>query len=203
VASNNQAYGNGVGINMSDDLGVAATHNRITGNVTSNNPGGCGIALADHTGRGIYDNVISGNVADDNGLGSPSKPDASSGSGIILADPTPAGGVYRNLIAGNSFTGNGHAGVAIHAHAPGTNFSGNVVTGNWIGRNNQRTDSHDLHTTGIYLADASPLTITVTGNTIDSDYYGIFTAGKVTVKGAKLNCFTNVTHHAGSYPTYP
>jgi parallel beta-helix repeat protein len=203
VASKNLAIGNGVGINMSDDLGVAASHNRIIGNVSNDNPGGCGIALADHTGVGVFDNVISGNVANDNGLGSASAPDASAGSGIILADPAPAGGVYNNLVAGNTFSGNGHAGVAIHAHAPGTNFSGNVITRNFIGRNNLRTDSYDLRTTGVYLADASPLKITVTGNTIYDDYYGIFTAGKVTVKGAKYNRFIHVSHDRGSYPTYP
>jgi parallel beta-helix repeat protein len=203
VATNNYAAGNGVGINMSNDLGVAASHNRITGNVSNDNPGGCGIALADHTGTGVYDNVIAGNVGNDNGLGSPSAPDASAGSGIILADAGTKGGVYNNLVTGNSFSGNGHAGVAVHAHAPGLNFSGNVITGNRIGRNNLRTDSHDLKTTGIYLADASPLTITVVGNTIKNNYYGIFTAGKVTVKGAKFNRFINVTHRTGSYPTYP
>jgi hypothetical protein len=39
VASNNAASGNGVGINMSDDLGIA---------------------LADLTGLGVYDNVVAG-----------------------------------------------------------------------------------------------------------------------------------------------
>jgi parallel beta-helix repeat protein len=202
VASKNVAIGNGVGINMSDDLGVPASHNRIIGNVSDDNPGGCGIALADHTGMGVFDNVISGNVADDNGLGSPSAPDASAGSGIILADPAPAGGVYDNQVLGNHFSGNGHAGVALHAHAPGTNFSGNVIAGNVIGRNNLRTDTDDLKTTGVYLADASPLTITVIGNIISNNYYGIFTAGSVIVKGALFNGFVNVVHATGSYPTY-
>jgi parallel beta-helix repeat protein len=204
VADNNQAYGNGVGINMSDDLGAAAAHNRITGNVSNDNPGGCGIALADHTGAGVFDNVIAGNTANDNGLGTPSAPNASAGSGIILADPgTKGGGVYGNLVTDNTFEGNGHGGVDVHAHAPGLNFSGNVITGNWIGRNNLRTDSHDLKTTGIYLADASPLAITVAGNTIDNDYYGIFIAGKVTVVAWKHNCFEAVTTPLGRYPTYP
>jgi parallel beta-helix repeat protein len=203
VASGNYAVGNGVGINMSDDLGAPASHNRITGNVTNKNPGGCGIALADHTGVGIYDNVIAGNTANDNGLGSPSAPDASAGSGIILADAGTKGGVYDNLVVGNSFAGNGHAGVAVHAHAPGLNFSGNVISGNRIGRNNLRTDTSDLKTTGIYLADASPLTIKVTGNTVYDNYYGIFTVGKVTVNTVKFNCFIHVTQRIGNYPTYP
>jgi parallel beta-helix repeat protein len=203
TAIRNLATGNGVGINMADDLGPAASHNKITGNVTSNNPGGCGISLADHTGAGIFDNVISGNVSNYNGLGTPSAPNSSSGSGIILADPTPKGGVYNNLVIGNSFAGNGHAGFAIHAHVPGANFTGNVVTRNLIGRNNLKTDSHDLKPTGVYLADASPLKITVTANTIYDNYYGIFTAGKVTVVGASSNRFVKVAHNIHSYPTYP
>jgi parallel beta-helix repeat protein len=205
VASKNQAFGNGVGINMADDAGAAASHNRITGNVTNHNPGGCGIALADHSGLGVFDNVISGNVANDNGLGSPSAPDASAGSGIILADPgeAPGGGVRGNLIVGNTFSGNGHAGVTVHAHAPGLNFTGNVITGNRIGRNNLRTDTSDLKTTGVYLADASKVSIVVTGNTIFDNYYGIFTAGPVTAEAAKYNHFVHVNHRFGSFPTYP
>jgi parallel beta-helix repeat protein len=203
VASGNTATGNGVGINVSNDVKLAASHNRITGNVADDNPGGCGIVLADHSGSGVYDNVVSGNVANDNGLGTPSAPNASAGSGIILAAAGPKGGVYGNTVSGNSFSGNGHGGVTLHAHVKGLNFGGNAITGNWIGRNNVRTDSHDLKTTGIYLADASPLTITVLGNTIDGNYYGIFTAGKVTVKVAKYNRYQNVTHPTGSYPTYP
>jgi parallel beta-helix repeat protein len=203
VASRNHAFGNGVGINMADDLGIAASHNRIAGNVTNYNPGGCGIALADHTGKGVFDNVVSGNVGNNNGLGSPSAPNASAGSGIILADPGPKGGVWNTLVTGNQFSGNGHAGVAVHAHAKGLKFTGNVITRNLIGRNNLRTDSHDLKTTGVYLADASPLTIIVVGNTIHDNFYGIFTAGKVTVRFPNLNRYIRVTHRTGSFPTYP
>jgi parallel beta-helix repeat protein len=203
VANGNHAFGNGVGINMADDLNIAASHNRITRNVTNYNPGGCGIALADHTGRGIFDNVVSGNVGNNNGLGSPSAPDASAGSGIILADPGPRGGVWNTLVSGNSFSGNGHAGIAIHAHAPHLKFTGNVFTKNLIGRNNLRTDSHDLKTTGIYLADASPVTVTVLGNTIHDNFYGIFTAGRVNVRVVNRNRFIRVTHRTGHFPTYP
>ena len=61
--------------------------------------------------------------------------------------------------------------------------------------NNLRTDTDDLKTTGVYLADASPLTITVIGNIISNDYYGIF-------KGASLNGFVHVVLARGGYPTY-
>jgi hypothetical protein len=194
--------GNAVGINVSDDFNQAAAHNVISGNVTNDNPGGCGIALADHTGKGIFGNVVTRNVSNDNGLGTPSAPNASAGSGVILAAPA-AGGVYDNLVADNVFDGNGHAGFDVHAHAPGLNFSGNVVRGNVIGVNNLRTSEGDPDTTGVYLGDASPLTITVVGNVISGDYFGIFAAGgPVTVNGVNSNYFNNVTVKVGTTSTF-
>jgi hypothetical protein len=200
VAMGNVSQHNGIGINMSNDLGVPSSHNHVLLNIANDNPGGCGIVLADHSGSGIFDNTIAHNVANNNGLGSPTAPDASAGSGIILAGG--AGGVYDNKVADNTFNGNGHGGVALHAHAPGLNFSGNVITGNRIGTNNLRTDFADLETTAIYLADASPLTITVTGNHLHDDHFGIFTAGAITVKGKRSNTMTRVTDPFGGTPTY-
>ena len=200
VARGDRSSGNSVGINLSDDLGDADSHNTVSGNVTNDNPGGCGIVLADHTGEGIFDNTIVGNVSNDNGLGTAAAPDASSGSGIILAGS--AGGVYDNVVAFNSFNGNGHAGVVLHAHAPGLNFNGNVIARNQIGSNNQRTDYADLDTTGVYIGDVSPLTITVTGNLIRGNYYGIFTAGTINVVGATHNAFVGATVPVGDTPIY-
>jgi hypothetical protein len=60
-----------------------------------------------------------------------------------------------------------------------TDFSGNVITRNWIGRSNLRDDTDDTQTTGVYIGDASPLTITVLSNTISDNYYGIFTVGSI------------------------
>src|SRR5207248_3626326 len=91
VAFDNKANGNGIGINVADDLGLAASHNLIALNVANRNFGGCGIALADHTGAGVTDNVVLKNVANDNGLSTPAAPDASAGSGVILASPAPDG----------------------------------------------------------------------------------------------------------------
>lgn len=201
VAFGNKSNDNGIGINVADDLGVAASHNLITLNVTNGNTGGCGIALADHSGAGVTDNVVLKNVSNDNGLSTPTAPDASAGSGIILASPVPNGIVTGNLITENKFSGNGHAGVVIHAHAPGDDFSGNVISKNLIGTNNVRTDENDTQTTGIYLGSLAPQTVTVSGNQIHDDYYGIFTSGPVTVTGKK-NKFHNVTQMIGSFPTF-
>jgi len=201
VAFANKANGNGVGVNVGDDFGQPASHNLVLHNVANKNFGGCGIALADHTGAGVTDNVVAKNVANDNGLSTPTAPDASAGSGVILASPVPNSIVTGNLITGNRFAGNGHAGVVVHAHAPGADFSGNVISWNLIGTNNVRTDENDTQTTGIYLGSASPLTIKVTHNQIHDDYYGIFTSGPVTVVN-KHNRFHNVTQKTGSFPTF-
>lgn len=202
TALRNISIKNGIGINVSDDLGKPASHNLIFNNYASANPGGCGIVLAEHTGAGIFSNWVNGNTANANGLGTPSAPNASSGSGIILAGGSPKGGVYNNAITRNFFIGNGHGGVALHAHVPKMNFSGNRILWNWIGTNNLRTDFKDLKTTGIYLADASPLTITVAGNFIYTNYYGVFTAGPVTATGVGFNVFRQVTTPLGSTPAY-
>ena len=56
LAQGNVANGNGVGINVADDLGRLALYNTIDNNVTNLNFGGCGIALASHTGAGVAGN---------------------------------------------------------------------------------------------------------------------------------------------------
>jgi hypothetical protein len=201
VALGNRANANGVGVNVTDDFGKPASHNLVAFNITNKNFGGCGIALADHSGAGITDNLVFKNVANDNGLSTPTAPDASAGSGVILAAPIPNAIVTGNTILRNRFSGNGHAGVVIHGHAPGEDFSGTVISRNVIGTNNVRTDENDLQTTGIYLGSLSPQTITVNGNQIHDDYYGIYASGPVTVV-QKHNRFHNVTQQLGTFPTF-
>jgi nitrous oxidase accessory protein NosD len=200
-AIGDRSEGNAVGVNVSDDFNKPAVDNAIIGNVTNNNPGGCGIALADHTGDGISHNRVVGNVANDNGLGTPTATAASAGSGVILAGAT--GGVFDNTITGNTFEGNGHAGFDVHAHAKGMNLTGNVVTGNRIGQNNLRGSEGDTATTGVYLGDASPLTITVRGNVISDNHFGLFAAGgPITINGARDNVYEHVTTVLGTSPTF-
>jgi hypothetical protein len=102
----------------------------------------------------------------------------------------------------NTFDGNGHAGVALHGHAPNMDFSRNVIAGNRIGTNNLRQDFADPETTGIYLADASPLTISVFGNFIHDNHYGVFTAGDVTVRGEAANAYVRVAVPSAGVPAY-
>jgi parallel beta-helix repeat protein len=201
VAIGNRASDNGVGVNIADDLGKPSSHNVVSFNIANRNFGGCGIALADHSGAGVTDNLVYKNVANDNGLSTPTAPDASAGSGVILATAIPNGVVTGNTVTRNRFSGNGHGGGVVHAHAPGDDLSGTVITRNVIGTNNVRTDENDLQTTGIYLGSLSPQTITVNGNQIHDDYYGIFTSGPVTVV-QKHNQFHHVTQKIGTFPTF-
>ncbi len=192
LASHNISTSNGIGVTVSDDLGVSASNNRISDNVASNNPGGCGIVLAEHSGAGIFGNVVSGNTANNNGLGTPTAPNASSGSGILIAGAN-VGGVYNNLIQSNRTSGNGHGGVNVHIHAPGAQWTGNVIQDNVIGTNNVRDDAHDKKTTGIYLGSAVALNITVRNNVITHNADGVFTAGPVKISGKGSNFFRKVT----------
>ena len=87
---------------------------------------------------------------------------------------------------------------------------GNVISANRVKVNNVRTDSHDEKFTGIYIGSASPLTITMKDNNIgpgleaadagESDYYGIFTAGPVTLVGS--NSFHETTVDVGHVAIY-
>jgi hypothetical protein len=70
-----------------------------------------------------------------------------------------------------------------------------------FGENNLRTDENDLQTTGIYLGSLTPQTITVKGNRIHDDYYGIFMSGPVTMV-AKHNSFLRVTSKVGTSATF-
>ena len=180
------------GINVSDDLGIPASHNTISGNRLEKNSNGCGIVLADHTGAGIFANSVTGNVSDKNGL-------VAFGAGIILASPVPGGAVYDNTLTNNEASGNGIAGIAVHGHLSGQNFSGNVFKFNTLGRNNLDGDDPgiatgdvpDPQTTGILVATSDPTTITIKGNVIHDDFYGIWTNGGITIVGS--NTFANVT----------
>lgn len=203
TVSGNVSMHNGVGINVVDDFGVPAAHNRIIGNRASKNSGGCGIVLAEHSGAGVFGNLVRGNIANNNGLGTPSAPNASSGSGIIIAGAAATGGVYDNTVESNEFFGNGHGGIAIHVHTKGLNFSGNRLLDNVIGKNNRRTDTEDTKTTGVYIGAASKVSVLLRGNAIRRDWFGVFTAGPVKIAARSSNTFHHVHRQFKSVPTYP
>jgi hypothetical protein len=117
-------------------------------------------------------------------------------SGILMASPFPGGAVYDNTVLGNYASGNALAGVTVHMHAPGQDLNGNVVTGNLLGTNNVNGDRDsapfDLETTGVLVRAVAPLSITITGNVISHNTYGIWISSTVTAAGASNNVFIAV-----------
>jgi parallel beta-helix repeat protein len=194
----NISTGNTGGILLSDETGPTA-HNRITANVVADNLSDCGITIAGHNPAaapggvpaprtaGVYANLIAGNTIAGNGT-------TGQGAGVVLATGLPGGAVYDNTITGNTISGNGISGVTVHSHVPGQYLGGNVVTGNLITVNNLDGDNDfaphvDDQTTGILVATVDPLAITVTGNQIAGDHFGIWTTGPATITGANGNIF--------------
>ncbi len=206
TVSGNTLTGNvGGGIYLTDDLGTPASHDTVTGNLANGNLAGCGIILADHSAAGVFDNKIIGNQSNDNGNTPPG-----TGAGVVLASPVLGGAVYDNVIAANSISGNGLAGITLHSHLAGQgDFSGNVIVGNNIGTNNlggtaseTGGDDSDANTSGVYVGSVDPLSITISGNIIHNDTDGIFTAGPVTTNGGNFNLFLAVLSSVVTTPVY-
>ena len=184
-----------IGISCNGITGTA-TYDTVTGNNVNNNPFACGILLVDHAGTngsapdladGIHNNVIVGNSVEDNAI-------QGYGAGILLASEVPGGAVYNNLVGGNDVSGNGLSGLTLHAHLAGVHqdLNGNVIVGNNFGTNNVKGEEpSDLQTTGVFIGSEDHLEITVEGNYIHNDYYGVFTASPngVTVNGLPFNAY--------------
>jgi parallel beta-helix repeat protein len=191
----NTVTGNAGGILLTDEFGP--THgNLIAANIVTGNAYDCGITLPGHNLAlnpqthklmpafgGVYDNVVRNNIVLDNGL-------LGQGAGILIAAPAPGTASYNNVIEDNAIRGNGLAGVTMHGHAAGAFIGGNQVLDNLIGPNNLDGDpdvspTTDMRTTGILVWSAgTPITMTISGNTIFGDWYGIWTNRTVSAPGA-------------------
>lgn len=214
TVTGNTIYGNSGGILVTDESGPADGNtiamNNISGNVLD-----CGITLAGHqagtnnggtwspvapTAGGVFNNVVRGNRSTDNGV-------IGQGAGILMATAAPGGAVYNNVVEGNYVAGNGLAGVTVHSHSAGENLNGNVVRANVIGLNNVDGDPDfgnntppaiDPSTTGVIVAVATgtginPVSITVVGNWVVDDFYGLWeTPGVTATTTAPANQFLGV-----------
>jgi Periplasmic copper-binding protein (NosD) len=206
----NTSTGNSGGILLSDDTGQTYG-NLIEFNNVYNNLFDCGITVAGHTpaffGGGVHNNKILGNRVTGNGV-------EGQGGGVLLATAVPeinnvpnsGGAVYDNLVEGNYLAGNGLGGVTLHSHAPGENLNGNTIIGNVIGMNNLDPDQDfvgfgsqffDGKPTGVILAAASNVSITVARNVIANNVIGIWVGEVlpgVTITAPGPNQYVNVTH---------
>lgn len=220
VMRGNRVTGNADGVLLTDDYGPNS-YNLVEDNVVSDNANECGITLPSHsshavsfdpttmqvTGRnpslgGVYGNVVRDNVADSNGTvkAPPQFGGGGSGAGIGIFASGPGSAAYDNVIEDNEASGNGLAGITMHAHHPGgEDINGNRIVGNRLGSNNVLGDGFDgppvmdFSTTGIAIFSAAPATMTIEDNTIHNDAIGIWVSTIVTAHGLHDNDFHHVT----------
>jgi len=197
----NTVSGNVGGILLTDEFGPTYG-NLIAGNLVTDNAYDCGVTLPSHnlamdptthkfmpSFGGVYNNVVRYNVVSHNG-----------GAGVGIFAPFPGAASYNNVVEDNAITGNGEAGVSLHSHAPGAFIGGNRIIGNLIGTNNTAGDPDvspkaDMLTTGILVWSAvTPIMVTISGNTIFGNRYGIWLGHVVSAPGAlHRNTFWRVT----------
>ncbi len=203
----NTVTGNAGGILLTDEFGP--THgNLIAANIVTGNAYDCGITLPSHNLAlnpqthklmpafgGVYDNVVRNNIVLDNGL-------LGQGAGVLIAAPAPGTASYNNVIEDNAIRGNGLSGVTIHGHAAGAYVGGNQILNNLIGPNNLDGDpdvspTADNATTGILVWSAgTPITMTISGNILFGDWYGIWMNSTVSAPGASHhNTFEFISTH--------
>lgn len=210
---------NADGVLITDEAGPA--HNiRIAHNDVVDNPIECGITLPSHNGGaasfkpgpngfqvtgvnpgvgGVYDNVVKDNISLRNGTAGFHGNSAGSGGGVGIFAPAPGTAAYGNVVEGNVVGGNGLAGVVIHGHYTGGEYmAGNQILDNIVGRNNVAGDpldfpwtTEDMQTTGILIMSAGAVKLTVSGNQISHDAYGIWHNKAVTLTGT--NSYSSVT----------
>jgi parallel beta-helix repeat protein len=202
TVSGNTIRNNSGGILLSDELGPSH-HNTIKGNSVTDNTKNCGITIVGHltgavtdagklqpTVAGVYKNIISGNTVTNNGT-------TGTGAGILLANPRAGMAVYQNTVSGNTINNNGLAGVQLNVNTTGQYLDGNVISNNTIGTNNllKSASAGNGSTVGVstfVAAGASGLTVTVTGNKISTNTYGIYVGAGTTLTQSG-NTFVDVT----------
>jgi parallel beta-helix repeat protein len=172
TVANNIVDHNAGGILLTDETGP--THdNMIIGNLVTENPYECGITLASHRSAdgkppyGVFHNTVAYNESTNNGLNL-------AGAGVGIGLSTSGGDAntqaYGNVVIGNRITGNGHPGVALHAHRAGANLTDNTIIGNYIAGNG--SDSGDTPTagpTGVNIH-AGNSNVALTGNVVTGNF---------------------------------
>ena len=202
----NRSVGNAGGILLTDEYGPN-DNNVIRRNYVVGNTKDCGITLPGHnlafnpqTGQldptfgGVYDNLVVHNVVRGNGV-------EGYGAGVGIFAPQTFTASYDNTVSNNLIEGNGLAGISVHSHQANADVNGNVFVGNTIGQNNvdladgaDPPGPADDQTTGILVwSDATVYDVTIQGNSIVDNTYGVwYTPTTVSVK-ASSNSFSVTT----------
>jgi hypothetical protein len=192
----------------------------VAHNVVDDNLSECGIVLPSHSSNavtfdpttfkvtsvnptqgGVYGNVVRDNIADGNGtdLAPPQFGGGGSGSGLGLFGSGPGSAVYNNFIVDNEASGNGLAGLTMHAHHPGgEDIDGNVIVHNDFGTNNLGGDGFDgppvtdFQTTGIAIFSVPTTHMVIADNKIHDDAIGVWLSTTVSAAGLRFNHFKHV-----------
>lgn len=176
IVSNNLVDHNAGGILISDDTGPNHD-NFITGNTVQDNPFDCGITLASHhfglTPQdpllGVYHITVSGNTSARNGLAT------GEGAGVGIFTGPPGAQNWGDVVVGNTLTGNGLPGVALHSHTVFQKLTDHLIASNTISGNGPDSDPGTTVPTGIVVfsdttGGAAPITgVVITGNTIKNE----------------------------------
>ncbi len=174
--SDNLVDHNAGGILVSDDTGPNHD-NFITGNAVQDNPYDCGITLASHhfalspqdPTTGVYHITVSGNTSARNGLLT------GEGAGVGVFTGPPGAQNWGDVIVGNTLTGNGLPGVALHSHTVFQHLTDILIAGNTISGNGPDSDPGTTVPTGIDVfsdstGGAAPITgVVIVGNTFKDE----------------------------------
>src|SRR5581483_1179994 len=183
----------GEGIHLNGVTDSTVVNNEVTQNIG-------GILLTDEAGPTARNTIVANNSHDNSVIGNSSRNNGAGGGGAgvgTFAGP-PGAASYDNRVIGNTLIGNSEAGAAVHSHAPGQNVSGNQFIGNVISDNGHDPDAGANQPTGISVWSAVvPSSVTLIGNTITNEYYGIFVGTNMTVNGLITNSTGNVTKPIG------
>ena len=177
---------------------VKAVNDTVSGNTLPSNYGGCDIVVAAYnSGAGIDHVTVSGNTI-------PGKVGQFTQNGpfigqIVVANDFPGNAITNVTVSNNTIKGSALAGIVLHANAPGDSETGTVISGNTLSDNHWLTPFGPPQTTGIAIqAEGGPPgsvpvidNTLISGNTISSEYYDVWSKGQVTHLGvAPDNAFS-------------
>jgi parallel beta-helix repeat protein len=164
---------------------VRSVNVTVTGNNMPNNIGsGCDLVVAGYNAGGGTDHI---SLTNNQIVGHPGEV-GSTGvfvGQIVLAGDGPGVSNTATTISGNNIVGSALAGIVLHANAPGDVIDGTVITGNNVSLNHWATPFGPPELTGIAIQaeDGPPGAVpvvsntTLSGNTINQQYYAIWLKG--------------------------
>jgi hypothetical protein len=155
---------------------IGSSHVNVIANKVWTNAGGCAIVTAtQNVGGTLSDLMIRGNVVHGTGM-TATGPDI---GGIVVAADLPASTVRNVTVRGNSVTNSFEGGVIVNSEAPTSSTRNVTVTKNYL-RGNNWGFQEAPNTAGVIVfagTGARNVGTSVTNNTINAQFYGIWSTG--------------------------